>query len=107
MVLFVGTYAVWLVASELTTEIDAPGTRLMSPLYVPLLVIAAVTVDRLWMLVPKSRRRHILPIGAVLLSLLTIDQGLAFAREASRVERTRCWVRNKVMAFLAACPSSP
>jgi hypothetical protein len=111
LVAFVATYAVWLVVSELTTEIDAPGTRLMSPLYLPLLVIAAVAVDRLWMLVPKSRRRHILPIGAALLFLLTVDQGLAFAREArtSRAQgvgyATQSWRSSQLVQAAGEVPA--
>ena len=82
LIAFVGTYWLWIVVSELTTEIDAPGTRLLSPLYVPLVVLGAAAVDRLVELVRWPRRREILSVGVALLVLFVFGQALAFGRDA-------------------------
>jgi hypothetical protein len=47
LLVFVGGYIVFLVASEVATKIDPISTRLLSPIYAPTLVLVAVALEAL------------------------------------------------------------
>lgn len=77
---FVTLYATFLAATQLTTAVDLVDSRLMSPLYVPLIVLGAVGLDRLAARVPERRAGVVVGgVAAVLVALLAVQTAL-FAR---------------------------
>jgi hypothetical protein len=81
MVVFSGVYAGYLVTAQLTTAFDPIGTRLMAPLYVPMVVLATMVLERLWSLLDADRRASLRPAATAVLSLFLVVQAVAFGRE--------------------------
>ncbi|HXH56655.1 glycosyltransferase family 39 protein [Iamia sp.] len=81
LLLFVGAYATYLALAQLATALNPIGTRLMSPLWVPLVVLGTVGLERLPLCVPEPRRRLARSVGAGLLVLFVLGQGVAAARD--------------------------
>lgn len=74
-VTFIVGYAVCLVLAQLTTAIDGINSRLMSPLFVPVVLVVAVALDRFGPTLPSRRRR----IGAPALIAILCLQGAVFS----------------------------
>ncbi len=84
LVAFVGVYTAYLGAAQLATAIDPLNSRLMSALYVPLVVLGTVTIERLTLRAPApTRRRAVWAAGAVL-ALFLVGQTIVFVRDARR-----------------------
>jgi hypothetical protein len=84
---FVGIYSGYLFASQMTIAINAINTRLLAPMYVPLVVLGTLAVERFAILVPAHARRFVLLIAVLVLALVFVDQSLGFVREARRASR--------------------
>lgn len=81
LVAFVVVYSGYLVAAQLMTAFDPIGTRLMSPLFVPLVVLVAALVDHVGDVVPVAQRQLLGRVALVGGVLLVAVQGVAFAAE--------------------------
>ena len=79
---FTGAYAAYVVAAQLTTAFDQLDSRLLSPLYVPLLVLAVLAIDRLGATIPEPRRAIVSTAVFATMALLVLFQAGAFARHA-------------------------
>lgn len=109
LVVFVGVYGAYLVVTQLSTAIDPLDTRLASPLWAPLVVLAAVALDGSLartgdgVLVRRC-------VGVVATLLLVVQLG-AFVREAtsSTLADIRDGVRSpassELVAGVAALPA--
>ena len=85
---FAGAYTAYLVLAQLTTAFDQLDSRLLSPLYVPLVVLAVLAVDRLTPIIPAPRRAIAGTLAGAALALLVIFQAQAFARDAHESSTT-------------------
>ena len=79
---FAGAYTAYLVLAQLTTAFDQLDTRLLSPLYVPLVVLSVLGIDRLELALPGRRRAIASSLVGAALALLVLFQAQAFARDA-------------------------
>jgi len=78
LVCIVVVYSGYLIAAQLTAAFDPINSRLMSPLFVPLVVLVAVGLDRARAVVPASARRTTTKVVSVALVVLVVAQaGLA------------------------------
>jgi hypothetical protein len=80
---FVGSYLVYLVTAQVTTAFDALNSRLMSPVYVPLVVLTAVGLDRVALLM---RWRALRIVGGVVLAVVVALNAVVCVR-AVRYDR--------------------
>ncbi len=79
---FAGAYTAYLVLAQLTTAFDQLDTRLLSPLYVPLVVLTVLAIDRLELAIPGRRRAIASGLVAGGLALFVLFQAQSFARGA-------------------------
>lgn len=78
---FLGVYSIYLFASELSTAINPIDNRLMSPLYVPLVVAGAMALDRLADGMTRQGRLWVLHLAKILLIVFVLAQAAVFVRE--------------------------
>jgi hypothetical protein len=101
----VGGYVAYLVVSELVTKIDPLGTRFLSPIYVPLLVLAAVAVEAL-----LADRRHWGIIGAAtivaLWSIGSLVKSVSYASQTRGGFAASNWASADFLAAVDALPSN-
>jgi hypothetical protein len=76
---FTGSYVAYLALAQLATALDPIDLRLMSPVYIPLIVLGTVALERVFSLVPATTRTRVVVIGGSLLAIFLVGQALAFA----------------------------
>src|SRR5439155_10078674 len=80
----VGAYSAFILVAKVVTNLDPVDTRLLSPLFIPLLVLGVVAIERLDLLMPARARSLITPVVVALLVLFMLGQALVFTREVRR-----------------------
>jgi len=78
--LFVVVYSSYLMASTLTTAISLPNSRYLSPVYVPLVALAAVAAETIVERLVRPRRSTVLVVLA--LGAFVVGQGFTTVRDA-------------------------
>jgi hypothetical protein len=104
LVLFVAAYSSYLVLTQVTTAIDPLNSRLLVPLYVPGVVLAAVAVDQLSSVVRSELGTRVIRIAGVVLVVWIAGQALTSAREVRyyRHDEDRYGVASSSEASLVA-----
>jgi hypothetical protein len=81
LIVFAFVYSIYIVGAELTTAIDVLSDRLLSPLYVPLVVLATCAVEAVLLTAPaRFRRRGFAAVGLAI-AILLIGEASASAKE--------------------------
>ncbi|HKY14086.1 MAG TPA: hypothetical protein VJM33_04120, partial [Microthrixaceae bacterium] len=108
---FVGVYAAYLVAAQITTAFDPIGTRLMSPMFVPLVVLCTALLERSWGLIGSARRPRLAFAAIGALVVLFVGHAVVFVVEArdANVEgveyASRSWRDSEFVAAVGRVPA--
>ncbi len=104
---FVGGYLAYLVTAQLTTALDVIDTRLLSPIFVPVVVVAAVALDGVSQLAPSQARRW---AGVALLAIVVLH-GAKFIQQAHLTGQqgqgyaSSAWQSNELVAATTELPA--
>ncbi len=110
LVVFVAAFFLVTVAAASTTIVDRLGNRLLSPLYVPLLLAAALSAGRLLELTPSARllvRRRVVAVTAMCLLMLTAEQGrktVVYLARKGQGYTSRHWLERSVIQDAMCLP---
>ena len=80
----VAVYSCYLGAAQLSIAFDPIGSRLMSPIYVPLVVLLATAFDRLTEVLGEDHRRRVRRIATVVFAVFLVGQSVVFLTDARR-----------------------
>ena len=108
---FIVVYAVYLLASELLTRLDAVGGRLMTPILVPMIVVVVWALDQLIRIPRLDSRSVTLWCAAVLLIWLAAGIALSANRagkvgDAGSGFASEGWQRSPLIAAVRRLPRS-
>jgi hypothetical protein len=81
LIVFACVYSIYIVGAELTTAIDVLSDRLLSPLYVPLLVLAICAIDGIVLAAPARFRGRGFAVVGLAVAVLLIGEAWASAKE--------------------------
>jgi len=107
-VVFGTGYTAYLVLAQLTTAFDGINSRLLSPIFVPLVIVAAVVLDRLASITPQ-RLRFI--VGVAIVGIIGV-QALSFVNDTAQAARSGRgysgaeWQQSELAAAVADLPGS-
>lgn len=99
-------YTAYLVLAQLTTAFDGINSRLLSPIFVPLVVAVAVAIDRLAALTSERLRRA---VAVVLIGVVAV-QAIAFVNDAVEAGRNgrgyarSAWQQSELADAVAELP---
>ncbi len=108
--IIVPVYVAFLTWGQLTTLLEPIGTRLLSPVYVPLLVIAAGCIEQLLDDLGTASRRLVLPALA-LLAVFVVGQSAMTVRDARAGSvggigfNGRTWIESDLADSVADLPT--
>ncbi len=80
----VAVYSCYLGAAQLSIAFDPIGSRLMSPIYVPLVVLLATAFDRLTEVLGEDHRRRVRRIATVVFAVFLVGQSVVSLTDARR-----------------------
>jgi hypothetical protein len=81
LIVFVCVYSTYIVSVEMTSAIDVLNDRLLSPLYVPLLVLATSAIDGVVLAAPARLRGLGLAVFGLAVAVLLVGEAWASAKE--------------------------
>lgn len=112
LAVFVVADSIYLISAQMTTVIDALDNRLMSPLYVPMVVLVAVAIDRALLGATVKRGRRHRSMATLLMMTFLLLQAAAFARDvrASAIAGVgfarRSWQESELVDAVRALPAT-